>query len=113
MGKAIKTLLSSDNRFSSKRLSALILIISGIIIPIISMFIDPKGVIDDSVLILSAQLLVSACGLLGFTLKDSMPTKSSKSPNLQPSDQSPRRKISSKDNSKLGSTNIEESRDNL
>lgn len=75
----IKNLIKADSGYSSKRLSAMLLIVFSIIIPIVCLFLKPLGVIDDSVLILSAQLLVSGCSLLGFTLKEasfSRPVKS-------------------------------------
>lgn len=65
-----KNLISANSGYSSKRFSALILLFSGISIPIIAMFIKPYGIIDDSILILSLQLLAAGCGLLGFTLKE-------------------------------------------
>lgn len=61
-------LIQANSGYSSKRLAALILLASGIIIPVVCIFIKPIGVIDDSVLILSLQLLAAGCGLLGFTL---------------------------------------------
>lgn len=61
-------LIQSNSGYSSKRLAALILIASGIVIPVMCLFIKPIGVIDDSVLVLSLQLLAAGCGLLGFTL---------------------------------------------
>jgi hypothetical protein len=75
----IKNLIKADSGYSSKRLSAMLLIVFSIIIPIVCLFLKPVGTIDDSVLILSAQLLVSGCSLLGFTLKEasfSRPVKS-------------------------------------
>lgn len=75
----IKNLIKADSGYSSKRLSAMLLIVFSIIIPIVCLFLEPLGQIDDSVLILSAQLLVSGCSLLGFTLKEasfSRPVKS-------------------------------------
>lgn len=96
----LSILVSSNNEFSSKRISALVLIISGITLPTICMFIEPRGIVDESILILSAQFLATACGLLGFTLKESkVPTKV---PITKPDN---RRTISSRDNDKLGSTN--------
>lgn len=78
----IKELVKSRSGYSSKRFSALILVVSSILIPIISMFIsNPMGSIDESVLILSAQLLISACGLLGFTMKENIVNKTSKNKN--------------------------------
>lgn len=75
----IKNLIKADSGYSSKRLSAMLLIVFSVIIPIVCLFLKPVGTIDDSVLILSAQLLVSGCSLLGFTLKEasfSRPVKS-------------------------------------
>lgn len=96
----LSILVSSNSEFSSKRISALVLILSGIILPTICLFMDPKGIIDESILILSAQFLATACGLLGFTLKESkVPNKVS---TIKPDH---RRTISSRDNDKLGSTN--------
>lgn len=97
----LSILVSSNNEFSSKRISSLMLIISGITLPTICIFMEPKGIVDESILILSAQFLAAACGLLGFTLKESkMSTKITTS---KPTDS--RRTISSRDNDKLGSTN--------
>lgn len=93
----LSILVSSNNEFSSKRVSSLVLIISGITLPTICIFMEPKGIVDESILILSAQFLAAACGLLGFTLKESKITTS------KPTDS--RRTISSRDNDKLGSTN--------
>lgn len=67
----IVELIKSKSGFSSKRFAALLLILSSVLIPVICMLIsDPIGSVDESILILSAQLLMSACGLLGFTLKE-------------------------------------------
>ena len=93
----LSILVSSNNEFSSKRVSSLVLIISGITLPTICIFMEPKGIVDESILILSAQFLAAACRLLGFTLKESKITTS------KPTDS--RRTISSRDNDKLGSTN--------
>lgn len=97
----LSILVSSNNEFSSKRISSLVLIMSGIILPAICVFMDPKGIIDESILILSAQFLAAACGLLGFTLKESK--LNTKITTNKPVDS--RRVISSRDNDKLGSTN--------
>lgn len=61
---------NSNSGISSKRLLAAILIFFGIASPITCIFLEPIGEIDDSILILSAQFLVSGCSLLGFTLKE-------------------------------------------
>lgn len=73
-------LVQSNSGYSSKRLAALVLIASGIIIPVICIFIRPVGVIDDSVLILSLQLLAAGCGLLGFTLGEARRPRPTKKP---------------------------------
>lgn len=75
----IKNLIRSDSGYSSKRMSGMILILFSIVVPIICIFLDPIGQLDDSILVFSAQLMISGCSLLGFTLKESnLPTKSKK-----------------------------------
>ena len=68
----IRLVISSNSGVSSKRLMGSLCIVSGILIPLIAMFIDPKGEIHDSVLVLMAQLLTAGCGLLGLTLGESV-----------------------------------------
>lgn len=63
-----KNLIAANSGYSSKRFLAVVTIFSGIFIPLLAMFIGTKGVIDDSILVLSLQLLAAGCGLLGFTL---------------------------------------------
>lgn len=63
-----KNLIRANSGYSSKRFCALVLLFSGITIPVICLFMKPIGVLDDSVLLLALQLLASGCGLLGFTL---------------------------------------------
>lgn len=70
-GEFLKEVVTSTNgNLSSKRFLATILIFFGIAAPITCIFLEPIGVIDDSILILSVQFLVSGCSLLGFTLKE-------------------------------------------
>lgn len=72
-------LVKSKSGYSSKRFSSLVLIFSSIFIPVISMSIGtPRGSIDESVLILSAQFLMAACGLLGFTVKENLSSTKSR-----------------------------------
>lgn len=70
-----KNVVRSNSGYSSKRLAALVLLGSGIIIPTICLFLNPIGEISESVLILTCQLLATGCGLLGFTLKETVYTR--------------------------------------
>ena len=64
--------VSSNSGISSKRLVGSICVLSGILIPLIAMFLDPLGEVHDSILVLVAQLLTAGCGLLGLTLGESL-----------------------------------------
>ena len=51
-----------------KRLVAMISFFAAIIIGVIALFLPPEGVIDDSVLWFTAQLLVFTANIFGFNL---------------------------------------------
>lgn len=55
-------------KMSLKKILAVISFIAGIVIGFISLFLPPKGVIDNSVLIFVAQLLVFTSNILGFNI---------------------------------------------
>lgn len=77
-----------------EHITALLVILFGMVVALISLFMPPEGEIDGSVLMLNGQVLVYAGSIFGVKLyiKDLVKRMSNKSPPISPTTARERRR---------------------